>query len=199
MKTEMPASAPECVPAFDRVLDADSGGDGIDVEISNTQSHLPVDRQAVTRLVCGTLAAEGVGRASISVAVVDDATIRLVNRRYLDHDWPTDVISFALSETRVPELDGELIVSAEMAITTARQANVNPWDELALYVVHGLLHLCGHDDSSPDASAAMRRREGEILARAGLSNTFPTVAAPGDDPSAAEADPGERERVRWVV
>jgi probable rRNA maturation factor len=173
--------------------------DGIDVEISDTQSHLRVDREAVSRLVRGTLAAEGVSRASISVAVVDDATIRVVNRRHLDHDWPTDVISFALSDPGDPELAGELIVSAETAITTARQARVNPWDELALYLVHGLLHLCGHDDSSPAGSAAMRRREGEHLARAGLSNTFPRAAELGLSAGGSGARPGERERVRWTV
>src|SRR5207245_8564741 len=118
-----------------------------------------------------------------------------LNRRDLDHDCPTDVISFGLSEPGDPVLFGELIVSAETAATTARQAGVDPWHELALYLVHGVLHLCGYDDSSPDARAAMRRREGEILARAGCANTFPMAPAT----AVVEAEPAKREMARWTV
>ncbi|MCA1685241.1 MAG: rRNA maturation RNase YbeY [Planctomycetia bacterium] len=162
---------------------------GIDVEVSDTQSHLRIEPEALSRLVRGALRAEGVGLASISVAVVDDATIRAINRRHLDHDWPTDVISFGLSEPGDGGgLSGELVVSAETAAATARRAGVSPWDELALYLVHGLLHLCGHDDSDDGGRDAMRRREGEILARLGLSNTFPAATGAGG-----------RESARWTV
>ena len=120
----------------------------IAVELSDTQAHLAVDRAALVRLAQSVLAGEGVARASVSIALVDDATIHAVNRRYLDHDGPTDVISFVLSDPGTPDLAGELVVSAEMAATTAREAGAEPLDELALYVVHGLLHLCGYDDRS---------------------------------------------------
>lgn len=145
------------------------------VEISDTQSHLKIDHEALCRLVRATLGAAGIDQAAISVALVDDATIQAVNRRHLAHDWPTDVITFPLSEPDEPRLAAELVVSAEMASATARAAGVDAWHELALYVVHGLLHLCGHDDHSDDDRAAMRRRESEILAQAGLTNTFPAV------------------------
>jgi probable rRNA maturation factor len=152
----------------------------ITVEVSDTQSHLPVDPSELERVVRGALAAEGVHCGSISVAVVDDATIRVINRRHLDHDCPTDVISFVLSDPDDPELSGELVVSAEMAAATAKEAGVSPRDELALYVVHGLLHLCGHDDTTDVARRAMRRREGEILAGLGLTNTFSAVGTHGE-------------------
>jgi probable rRNA maturation factor len=157
------------------------------VEISDTQTHLAVDHEALAQLVRATLASEGVDRASISVAMVDDATIHTINRRHLDHDWPTDVISFGLSDPDDDALIGELVVSAEMAATTARTAGVPAWDELALYLVHGLLHLCGHDDSTPDARRAMRQREGEVLAASGLSNTFSATGPGGGD---ADQEPG---------
>ncbi len=160
------------------------------VEVSDTQRHLRIDHQALKCLVRAALVAEGVEGASISVAVVDDATIRAINHRYLDHDWPTDVISFRLSEEGGPVLHGELIVSAEMAATTALAAGADPWHELALYVVHGLLHLCGYDDRTDEDRLAIRRREDEILAREGLTNTFPLVGL-------GEAAVAERESVRW--
>ena len=85
------------------------------------------------------------------------------------------MVSFVLSEPGEPALCGELVVSAERAAAIARRAGVDPQAELALYVVHGLLHLCGYDDQAPADADAMRRREGEILAREGLTNTFPLV------------------------
>src|SRR4051794_36983176 len=68
----------------------------IEVEISDTQGHCPVDRAALVRLVRDVLGKEGRRRASISIALVDQATIHALNRAHLGHDWPTDVISFPL-------------------------------------------------------------------------------------------------------
>ena len=163
----------------------------IEVEISDTQSHLDADPTFLRSLVRRVLAAEGVEVASISIALVDDATIRAINRRHLAHDWPTDVISFGLSEPDDPALVGELVVSAEMAAATALEAEVDPRSELALYVVHGLLHLCGLDDRSIEDADAMRRREGEILAAEGLINTFPLVGPKADDEG--------REKMSWPL
>lgn len=166
----------------------------VTVEVSNTQLYLAIDPDRVARLVRDVLEGEAITDACLSIAVVDDATIRALNRRFLDHDWPTDVITFPLSGPDEPTLSGELIVSAEMAAVTARESAAAPWDELSLYLVHGLLHLCGYDDRLDDDRDAMRQREGEILARLGLTNTFSAVAA-----SIAVADGGVRESARWTV
>ena len=162
----------------------------VEVEVSDTQSHLVADPASLEGLVRRVLAAEGVGRASISIALVDDSTIHALNRRHLAHDWPTDVITFVLSDPNDPILAGELVISAEMASGTAREAGVDPLAELALYVVHGLLHLCGFDDQSLEDADAMRRREGEVLASEGLINTYPLVGL-------AKAGDEGRESVRW--
>jgi probable rRNA maturation factor len=142
----------------------------IEVEVSDTQGHLRVDRSSLIELVHGALAAQHVTCASISIAVVDDAGIHALNRDYLGHDWPTDVISFPLSALDEPVLTGEVVVSAEMACAQARAIGVEPYEELALYIVHGLLHLCGFDDHDGADAQRMRQREGELLALAGLTN-----------------------------
>ena len=160
----------------------------IEVEVSDTQGFLPIDPEPLSGLVRRVLEGEGIARGSVSVALVDDATIQGVNRRHLAHDWPTDVISFRLSDADDPLLSGEVVVSAERAASVARQFGVDPRAELVLYVVHGLLHLCGYDDLAAPDIDAMRRRESEILARESLTNTFPLVGL---------AEIGERERVRW--
>lgn len=141
------------------------------------QAYLPIDRGALAQLVRGVLTGEGVERAAISIAIIDNGAILDINRRHLGHDWATDVISFTLSDEGDEELTGELVVSAEMAATTAREAGADPQAELALYVVHGLLHLCGFDDTTESGAAAMRRREGEVLTSEGFVNTFSLVGS----------------------
>ncbi len=178
----------------DRIATRISPPTSIEVEISDTQSHLAIDPAFVEGLVRRVLLGEGVEAASISIALVDDPTIHAINRRHLDHDWPTDVITFVLSDPDESTLAAELVVSAEMAASTARDAGVDPRSELALYLVHGLLHCLGLDDQTPEGAELMRRREGEILALEGLINTFPLVGN-GSGSSIPEVDRG-REMMR---
>ncbi len=144
----------------------------IEVEISDTQRHLRVDPAEVVDLVRHVLLREGRREASISIALVDQAAIHALNRVHLGHDWPTDVISFPLSTPDDPTLAGELVVSGELALATASEVGAEPRDELALYIIHGLLHLCGYDDHTESDTAAIRRRENELLADLGYSNPF---------------------------
>ena len=163
-----------------------------EITINNTQGHLEVDTESLRDMVGRVLLGEGVEQAEISIVLVDDRAIHAINNRHLGHDWPTDVITFPLSEPDDPTLAGELIVSVEMAVTTARQAGTNPRDELALYLIHGLLHLCGYDDQTAEDRTRIRQREDEILTTEGLTNTFHLVGP-------AELTDTERESARWAV
>jgi len=161
----------------------------IEVEISNTQGHLRLDLATLDQLVRIVLVAEGRPRGSISIALVDNATIHEINKTHLGHDWPTDVITFPLADTADPVLAGELVVSAETACATAREIGVEPSEELALYVVHGLLHLCGFDDHDDADRKRMRQREQELLSRAGFANPYAQDrVAPPDHPDASERE-----------
>jgi probable rRNA maturation factor len=135
---------------------------GIEIQVSDTQGHLQIDRPAIVELATRVLSAENRPAASISIALVDNNTIHQLNRLYLGHDWPTDVITFSLSDPDDSRMSGELVVSTEMAVATAREMRGDPQGELALYIVHGLLHLCGYDDSTEEESAAMNRRQAEL-------------------------------------
>ena len=167
----------------------------IEVEISNTQGHLRVDLAKLDQLVRIVLAQEDRPRGSISIALVDDVTIHAINRTHLGHDWPTDVISFPLNDPDDPVLSGELVVSAEMACSTARELGVEPTEELVLYLVHGLLHLCGFDDHDDASRQRMRQREEELLSLAGLRNPYAVRSEDRPVPPgsrAAEAPPVSR-------
>jgi probable rRNA maturation factor len=171
----------------------------IEVEISDTQSHLRVDEAEVIDLIRQVLLREGRPDASISIAMVGQAAIHALNRAYLGHDWPTDVISFPLSNPDDPTLAGELVVSGEMALATASEVGAEPRDELALYIVHGLLHLCGYDDHTESDFAAMRRREDEILTDLGYSNPFPFLrqGEASSEPALFRPIPEPLESHRW--
>lgn len=141
----------------------------LEIDLSDTQRHLRLDPDRVRSLARRILELEGVDQGSLSIAVVDNQTIHEINRRHLDHDWPTDVVSFLLSEPDAPEFSGDLVISAEMAVSVATQCGLDPNAEFALYLVHGLLHLCGYDDLTEVERDRMRSREDEILEVLGIA------------------------------
>ncbi|MBB75181.1 MAG: rRNA maturation RNase YbeY [Planctomycetaceae bacterium] len=99
---------------------------------------------------------------SVSLAIVDDATIHELNRRYLDHDYSTDVLSFVYQE-EPNRIDGEVIASTETAARVAAQYGGSLCDELLLYIIHGALHLVGLDDQNEEDRATMRQYETKYL------------------------------------
>jgi probable rRNA maturation factor len=140
------------------------------IAITNEQSQA-VDEDRLRRAASLVLAAEGIQSATISIAIVDDPTIHRLNREYLRHDFPTDVLSFVLDRTD-SDLDGEVIVSADTAAATAKSFGWATADELLLYVLHGMLHLVGYDDQDPQGLAGMRDRERCLLGEFGLTPRY---------------------------
>jgi probable rRNA maturation factor len=98
----------------------------------------------------------------ISVAVVNDRTIQDVNRQYLNHDYPTDVISFNLTDDD-QNLEGEVIVSWQTAKRVAEESGWTTSQELLLYIIHGMLHIVGLDDATPTQSKKMRQKERQYM------------------------------------
>ena len=125
-------------------------------------------------IVRAVLDGQGVRDAEISLAFVDNATIQQLNWRYLQHDAPTDVLSFLLSETTAKNLAGELVIGAEVAKAQAESRGHEVGAELALYVIHGLLHLCGYDDKTNKAAGEMRQRERHYLKQLSFPDIAPT-------------------------
>jgi len=143
----------------------------IEVEVTNHQSHLAPETARLRAAVQAVLEDAATPDATVSVAVVDDATIEQLNGRYLHHDGPTDVLSFVLQRS-ADHLEGEVVVSAERALAVAPRFGWTAADELLLYVIHGALHLVGYDDDTRPRRAAMRRRERACLARFGVEARF---------------------------
>ena len=111
---------------------------------------------------------------------MDDQSIHTLNRRYLGHDSPTDVLSFLLEKVD-DYLEGEVIVSVQTAAARAPRYGWTTADELLLYTIHGVLHLVGYDDRQARARKRMRERESYYLTQFGVEpQADTTTPAPGD-------------------
>jgi probable rRNA maturation factor len=143
------------------------------ISIAVPQEAVPIDRGRMREVVRKVLEGEGVADAEISLAFVDNPTIHQLNKRYLQHDEPTDVLSFPLSEPNAKRLAGELVLGAEVAQSQAEERGHAVEAELALYVIHGLLHLCGYDDHDASGAAAMREKEAHYLSSLGYPDISP--------------------------
>ncbi len=138
------------------------------IAVACPQEAVPIDRGRMRDAARAVLTGEGVADYEISLAFVDNATIHRLNKQFLDHDEPTDVLSFPLSEPNAKKLGGELVIGAEVARDQAQERGHDVQAELALYVIHGLLHLCGYDDKTERGAAEMRQRENHYLQALGL-------------------------------
>jgi probable rRNA maturation factor len=138
------------------------------IAIAVPQEIVPIDRGRMRETVRTVLTGENESDYEISLAFVDNPTIHRLNQRYLQHDEPTDVLSFPLSEPSASRLAGELVIGVEVGAEQASARGHDVQAELALYVIHGLLHLCGYDDHSDDDRAVMRQRERHYLHQLGL-------------------------------
>jgi probable rRNA maturation factor len=143
----------------------------IEIELSNHQDVYPVAEARLVAAVQRVLSGEGIRGGTVSLAIVDDATIHELNRRYLQHDEPTDVLSFLL-ERRPDYLEGEVILSADTADSSCARFGWTRDDELLLYAVHGALHLAGYEDGCPEDRQRMREREKHYLAGFGLDARY---------------------------
>src|SRR5438552_16561895 len=129
------------------------------ISIHSPQEIVPIDRGKLRDIVRAVLEGEDEKEYEISLAFVDNTTIHRLNKQYLGHDEPTDVLSFPYSAANAKKLEGELVIGVEIAQEQATERGHDVQAELALYVIHGLLHLCGYDDKSTANEKAMRQRE----------------------------------------
>lgn len=115
----------------------------------------------------------------LSVSIVGDRSIRIINREYLAKDRPTNVISFSLQEGDCggvnPHALGDVLISAETAAREAEEGGMPFFERLSFLLLHGILHLCGYDHERSGEVEAQKMRQKEqqlfrILKKEGLLN-----------------------------
>jgi probable rRNA maturation factor len=140
----------------------------ISVSVHNPQTLIELDFQALKAAARTVLEGEGIRAAKVTLAFLDNSAIHALNKRHLDHDEPTDVITFPYSAPQAKKLEGDIAIGAEVAKQQAAERGHPVNTELILYVIHGCLHLCGYDDRTSRDAKQMRRKEREYLAKLGL-------------------------------
>lgn len=133
------------------------------IRINHECQAVAVDVGSLKELARFALAAEKIRKADLSVALVDNATIHRLNRQYLAHDYPTDVLTFPFAHT--PALQGEIVIGVEYAACQAPEFQQSVQEEVGLYLVHGILHLCDYRDDDDEQAEIMKARQSELLAQ----------------------------------
>lgn len=182
---------------------------GIEVFVADEQTDQPVDTMRWVRLAESVLIDEGVpGDAELSMLYIDEAAMSDLNKRFLGKDGPTDVLAFPIDEepveggrspdsggtgpgdtsepTDMPTVLGDVVICPAVAHRNAPEHAGTYEDELALLLVHGLLHLMGMDHEDEEEAVAMEEREQALLAK---FHRRPEVAAPSVETAAAPSAP----------
>ncbi len=159
----------------------------VEVFAADEQSAEPVDALRLVNLAKAVLAAQGVKSDSeLSMLFVDEAAMTELNKRFLGKDGPTDVLAFPIDDDDVveggrspdslgpgpgvdletsdpPNLLGDVVVCPAVAARNAPNHAGTYDDEMALLVVHGILHILGMDHVDNEEAEAMEQRERELL------------------------------------
>ena len=114
-------------------------------------------------IVRSTLALERTRAGEIGLRLSDDAELRALNRQWRGIDRATDVLSVPYDAEPANGVSGDLVISMERARAQARRYRVSLGRELARLVIHGTLHLAGHDHHRPGERLRMRRAEGRAM------------------------------------
>ena len=139
----------------------------VGVDVSAEGVRVPLARARVVDLVRGVLRAERVRNALVSVTFVDRAGIARLNREHLGHAGPTDVISFGLTSMPGAPVVGDIYIAPEVARENARRHGAGVREEIARLVVHGTLHVLGHEHPEDEdrTTSKMWRRQEQLLSR----------------------------------
>jgi probable rRNA maturation factor len=149
----------------------------ISISIKNQQELVEIDYAPLKAAAKAVFEGEGVPSAKVTFAFFDNPTIHAMNLRHLNHDEPTDVLTFPYSVRGAARLEGDVAIGAHVAKAEAEERGHSVLTELCLYVIHGCLHLCGYNDKKPQDAKEMRAKEREYLAKLNL----PDVVEDGDE------------------
>lgn len=130
-----------------------------------------LDAQWLRKVAEITLQHEGIAQETqMTLVITDDEKIQELNRQFRDTDAPTDVLAFSSEESEdfvtpsdLPAYLGDVIISYPRAVEQAMQEGHSTKDELALLVVHGILHLLGYDDKEEEKRTQMWRQQDNIM------------------------------------
>lgn len=130
------------------------------VHIFNNQDSLEIDQAQVETLVAQTLSFLEESYEELSIHFVDIDEITSLHEKYFDDPTPTDCITFPLDDADLEHrVLGDVFVCPEVGIEQAKEENTDPYFEVSLYIMHGILHLIGYKDHTPE----MESKQNELV------------------------------------
>jgi probable rRNA maturation factor len=142
------------------------------VDVAMEGVRIPIARSRIAALAEGVLRREGVRDALLSIAFVTDRRIAALNREHLGHAGPTDVISFGFAPVESARfVVGDVYIAPGVARRNAREHRGRVREELSRLVVHGVLHVLGHDHPEGERRyvSPMWRRQERLLRSLGAA------------------------------
>lgn len=142
------------------------------IDIAN-ESGAEADEQGLVALATFALSELRIHpQAELSILLVDEATMADYHKRFMDLDGPTDVMSFPMDELRAPEPDeeppvgllGDIVLCPQVTAAQAAENGRSARDEAEYLLIHGLLHLLGHDHAEPDEKVQMFGLNDQLIA-----------------------------------
>lgn len=148
------------------------------IQIENRQNKIKIDRRKMRGTVTKILKLLDCANSEVSISLVDDADIRVLNKQYLGRDRATNVISFSLLEGECgdvnPQTLGDIVISVETARRDAAAGRLTTEQEIDFLLIHGILHLLGynHENTTKQEAARMKKKEKELFNTIHFANTL---------------------------
>ena len=121
-----------------------------------------IDEIAIKKWIKNTIIAEGKKVGDIQYILCNDSQLHMINKRFLNHNTFTDIITFPSTEYK-GIISGDIYISLDRVIENSTEHNTTFVDELNRVMVHGVLHLLGYKDSTPSEKKQMRSKEDYYL------------------------------------
>ena len=116
-----------------------------------------LEKRIISRWIKETATQYGKKVGEIAYIFCSDARILEVNNQYLNHDYYTDIITFDYTESNI--ISGDIFISIDTVKSNAEEFGVTFESEIQRIIIHGILHLCGQDDKTPELRLEMTRKE----------------------------------------
>ena len=123
-----------------------------------------INKRAVHKLISLLKEEFNLSILFLSISFINSKALLEINKKYLKHNYETDVITFNYSKKK-SEIDGEILISFEEAKRNAKKFNIDYGKELSRLVIHGMLHLLNFDDKDKKSKNIMRKKENQLTMR----------------------------------
>lgn len=135
--------------------------------VKNLQVHSEdpaINKRAVHSLISALRMEFKLKISFLSISLINSSELRIINKKYLKHDFNTDIITFNYSK-QPKEIDGEILISFEDARLNAKKYKTNYDKEINRLIIHGILHLLNYDDNNKKNKTIMRQMENKLINR----------------------------------